>query len=412
MGKQRIICVDDETTILRSLREQLEIGLDEEYRVEIAQDGNEALLLLEELFLRKQEVPLIIADYIMPEMKGDELLKKVREKHPDTVSILLTGHASLQGIKSAVNEAGVFRYISKPWNKELLFSYVREALEKYSSEKSQKLKSSDLSSRNKYLSSTIEKSEKEITSLKEMYQTVDSNIALSVLEDIEKEFSQSLSFIKTGLEKMVPPLEYNDLHNLEVARTNNVGTFFKSASQMLHNLLNTFEQSFLKLAIPAENHELIDTMENIIAMRSMLSYNSANGGNYLDKDYFNDSPAKSRLERVVAWDEEDILLFNASEVLFFSTESKNTIVVTVNGKYKVKDRLDELEEKYSTYNFFRCHRCFLVNLGFITKITPWLGSNSYIAKFNGLPYEIPVSRNKIKEMKRLLGITQLMHNPE
>ncbi|GEM_PF-123627 len=412
MGKQIIVCVDDETTILRSLREQLEIGLDGEYRVEIAQGGNEALLLLEELYLHNQEVPLIIADYIMPEMKGDELLKKVRESHPDTVSILLTGHASLQGIKSAVNEAGVFRYISKPWNKELLFSYVREALEKYSSEKSRKLKSSDLSRRNKYLSSTVEKSEKEIASLKEMYQTMDSNIALSVLEDIEKEFSQSLSFIKTGLEKMVSSLEGKDLHNIKTTRTNNVGIFFKSASQMLHTLLNTFEQSFLKLAIPAENHELIDTMENIIAMRSMLSYNSANGGNYLGKDYFNDFPAKSRLERVVAWDEEDILLFNASEVLFFSTESKNTIVVTANGKYKIKDRLDELEKKYSSYNFFRCHRCFLVNLGFITKITPWLGSNSYIAKFNDLPYEIPVSRNKIKDMKRLLGITQLVHNPE
>lgn len=412
MGKQIIVCVDDETTIVRSLREQLEIGLDGEYRVEIAQDGNEALLLLEELFLHNHEVPLIIADYIMPEMKGDELLKKVRERYPDTVSILLTGHASLQGIKSAVNEAGVFRYIPKPWNKELLFSYVREALEKYSTEKSRKLKSNALSRRNKYLSSTVEKSEKEIASLKEMYQTVDSNVALSALEDIEKEFSQSLSFIKTGLEEMVSSLEGKDLHNVKTTHANNVGIFFKSASQMLHTLLNTFEQSFLKLAIPAENHELIDTMENIIAMRNMLSCSSANSGNYLDKNHLNNPPAINRLEKVVAWDEEDILLFNASEVLFFSTESKSTIVVTASGKYKVKERLDDLEKKYSSHNFFRCHRCFLVNLSFITKITPWLGSNSYIAKFNCLPYEIPVSRNKFKDMKRLLGISQLMHNQD
>jgi DNA-binding LytR/AlgR family response regulator len=67
--------------------------------------------------------------------------------------------------------------------------------------------------------------------------------------------------------------------------------------------------------------------------------------------------------------------------------------------------LDILETRLCGQIFFRCHRGFIINLNHISKISPWLGSNNYISTFEGLSYEIPISRNRIKEMKRLLEIS-------
>ncbi|WP_407636639.1 LytTR family DNA-binding domain-containing protein [Acetivibrio cellulolyticus] len=77
---------------------------------------------------------------------------------------------------------------------------------------------------------------------------------------------------------------------------------------------------------------------------------------------------------------------------------------TKKGKYKVRDGLDALEGRLAPKSFFRCHRSYLVNLNYISKIMPWIGQNSHVSVIDGFPYEIPISRNKIKDMKDTLGI--------
>ncbi|WP_293136412.1 response regulator [Okeania sp. SIO3I5] len=115
MNQIAIICVDDEPMILDSLRIELEGNLGDNYLIEFAQSGEEALEVFMELKEDNYEIPIVIADYIMPEMKGDELLQKIHSLDPETLKIMLTGQADVTGVGNAINYANLYRYIPKPW---------------------------------------------------------------------------------------------------------------------------------------------------------------------------------------------------------------------------------------------------------------------------------------------------------
>ncbi|MEO6861300.1 MAG: response regulator, partial [Microcoleus sp.] len=131
MKQQVIICVDDDNTVLKSLKTELQEAVGNAYLIEIAEGGEEALELLEELLLDGYEVPLIISDHIMPEMKGDELLKQVHLISPQTIKIMLTGQADIEAVGNAIKNANLYRYISKPWQREDLSLTVKEAVNSY-----------------------------------------------------------------------------------------------------------------------------------------------------------------------------------------------------------------------------------------------------------------------------------------
>lgn len=131
MNKTAILCVDDEEIVLSSLKRQLRRHFGNEHTIEVAQDGEEALEIVEELTDSQIELAVIISDYIMPGMKGDELLRRIHEMMPDTVTILLTGQANTDGVTNAVNNAKLYRYIAKPWDQTDLILTVTEALRSY-----------------------------------------------------------------------------------------------------------------------------------------------------------------------------------------------------------------------------------------------------------------------------------------
>ena len=79
MPKPSILCVDDEVTLLESLREQMKRVFSAEYNVEIAESAEMGMEILEEFIEDGIEVPLIISDQIMPGMKGDEFLIKIHQ---------------------------------------------------------------------------------------------------------------------------------------------------------------------------------------------------------------------------------------------------------------------------------------------------------------------------------------------
>ena len=135
MSKGKVVCVDDERAVLISLRDQLTRLLGNDYDIELAESGEEALEILSELQQAKTEVPLIISDQIMPAMKGDELLIQIHNQSPKTLKILLTGQATLDAVVNAVNAANLYRFIAKPWNETDLGLTVREAIRSYSQDK-------------------------------------------------------------------------------------------------------------------------------------------------------------------------------------------------------------------------------------------------------------------------------------
>jgi two-component system, sensor histidine kinase and response regulator len=131
MSKLVIICVDDEPTILDSLEIELKKTVGDDYFIEMAENGEEALEVCEDLLENGHEIALVISDCIMPGMKGDELLKRIHAFSPKTVKIMLTGQANLEEVANAIKSAKLYRYIAKPWQSDDFRLTVTEALHSY-----------------------------------------------------------------------------------------------------------------------------------------------------------------------------------------------------------------------------------------------------------------------------------------
>ncbi|HKI90384.1 MAG TPA: hybrid sensor histidine kinase/response regulator [Draconibacterium sp.] len=131
MEKQVIFCIDDEEIILEALEEQLHTIFGDEYAIETSDSGEDALEFFKEMLEEGIRIPVVIADYIMPGMKGDKLLKEIHSLSPGSLKILLTGQASIEGISNAINNAQLYRYIAKPWDKDDLVLTVKEAIKSF-----------------------------------------------------------------------------------------------------------------------------------------------------------------------------------------------------------------------------------------------------------------------------------------
>lgn len=119
----RLLLVDDEPNILASLRRVFQR---ENYELLFAATAKEALAIME-----KQPVELIMTDFMMPGMNGSELLVEVRERWPQTIRIMLTGHANTDAVMGSIRDGAVYRFILKPWNDDDIRLTIALALEQY-----------------------------------------------------------------------------------------------------------------------------------------------------------------------------------------------------------------------------------------------------------------------------------------
>jgi len=126
-----VLCVDDEPIILQSLRIELRNALSGLCTIETAESGEEALDIFTEIRQDGRQLALLVSDQNMPGMKGHEVLSRVKALSPETFTILLTGFSDLEGVKQAVNNADLYRYITKPWKKEEFIFTIREALRSF-----------------------------------------------------------------------------------------------------------------------------------------------------------------------------------------------------------------------------------------------------------------------------------------
>lgn len=129
--KKIILCVDDEKIVLNSLKSQLKNKFGNQYRYEIAESASEAMEIIEEIH-EEYESPvmlIIVSDWLMPEMKGDEFLIQVHEKYPNTIKMMLTGQADEEAIERAKQYANLHKCLAKPWNEQELLEDIYNALE-------------------------------------------------------------------------------------------------------------------------------------------------------------------------------------------------------------------------------------------------------------------------------------------
>ena len=121
MAQHAILMVDDEPHVLKAFQRVLRKA---PYTLMTAGGGEEGLNLLE-----AREVSLVISDYNMPRMNGLDFLKTVKTRYPHILTIMLTGQAEMQIAIQAINEAGVYKFIQKPWDDTDLKITIQRALE-------------------------------------------------------------------------------------------------------------------------------------------------------------------------------------------------------------------------------------------------------------------------------------------
>jgi response regulator RpfG family c-di-GMP phosphodiesterase len=118
-----ILIVDDEPAVVESVSALLE--LETPHRVLKETSPARALQVA-----KVHAVDLVISDFLMPELDGIRFLLEVRGLYPESTLILLTGYADKENAIRAINEAGIFHYLEKPWDNDDLLTVVRTGLDK------------------------------------------------------------------------------------------------------------------------------------------------------------------------------------------------------------------------------------------------------------------------------------------
>lgn len=128
MKKGVLLCVDDEIIVLTALKDQLHRAFGQDFHIEIAESAEEALELLDELAQEGHHLLVIISDWMMPGMKGDEFLVHAHQRFPAVIKIMLSGQAAPGAIERAKRDAALHDFLEKPWNAEALTETIRQGL--------------------------------------------------------------------------------------------------------------------------------------------------------------------------------------------------------------------------------------------------------------------------------------------
>jgi EAL domain-containing protein (putative c-di-GMP-specific phosphodiesterase class I)/FixJ family two-component response regulator/GGDEF domain-containing protein len=117
--QRRLLLVDDEPNIVASLKRLLR---SDRYQIHTAHSGQEGLDVL-----AQHAIDVIVSDQRMPGMLGVDFLRKAKQLYPDTIRIMLSGYTELQSVTDAVNEGAIYKFLTKPWEDELLRKQIAEA---------------------------------------------------------------------------------------------------------------------------------------------------------------------------------------------------------------------------------------------------------------------------------------------
>lgn len=142
MNNNIILCVDDETMVLKSLKEQIKMIINNplkemlpifknnKYEIVLEENSSESLAVFND---KSYKIPLVIADFIMPDIKGDKLLELIHKVSPHTVKVMLTGQATIEGVVNAINTANLYKFLKKPWEFEDLKKVIYKSIILYES---------------------------------------------------------------------------------------------------------------------------------------------------------------------------------------------------------------------------------------------------------------------------------------
>ncbi len=127
-GRPAILVVDDEAIVALSLKRELLDEFGGRFLIETALNADEAIAVVDELVGDGVKVILIISDWLMPGMKGDEFLAVTKDKYPETHCIIVSGQADPAAIERARDRVVLDAFIKKPWIRQHLLDVVRNSV--------------------------------------------------------------------------------------------------------------------------------------------------------------------------------------------------------------------------------------------------------------------------------------------
>ena len=127
-SRKVILCVDDNREVLESLRRQLRGGLDGAARVELANSAERALDRMEVLVDANRAGVVVVSDWLMPGLRGDEFVARLRARFGEIPVVVLSGHITLEASDTLEQMPQVLKILPKPWNGDDLLEVVHAGL--------------------------------------------------------------------------------------------------------------------------------------------------------------------------------------------------------------------------------------------------------------------------------------------
>ncbi len=271
MSKLVILCVDDELILLESLRDELWDAFGRDYLIEIADGGENALELLEELLAEGYEVPVIISDYLMPDLRGDELLQRVHQRLPKTLKVMLTGQASISAVANAIKYARLYRYIAKPWEPEDLKLTIAEAIHSYLLDQKLAVQHLELLQLNQALEEANHTLEQRV-----IERTQELTQALATLQAAQESLIQSEKMAALGQLVAGVAHEINTPMGAIRASIGSLNTALERSLEQLPQLLRTLSEDRLAdfqalLRVTYQHREILISREERKARRALTA---------------------------------------------------------------------------------------------------------------------------------------------
>ncbi|MFZ4441496.1 MAG: response regulator, partial [Syntrophales bacterium] len=238
-----ILLVDDEPHVLSALTRSLR---NTGYEVLTAAGGIQALEIM-----GTTKIKVIVSDEQMIGMQGSELLAAVQKRFPHTLRILLTGKATLETAMQAVNNGGIYRFLTKPWDDALLRFALSAAIEKFNSEAERRRLQEELQRLHNDLEHRVAERTEELRDTNETLtaksrELEQTNTALHVLlRNREEELRQTEQKIVANLQKLVLPYiaELKEL-GLSPGQANHVEIIDTNLQQVIDPFLQNLAARF------------------------------------------------------------------------------------------------------------------------------------------------------------------------
>jgi len=172
--KYGILYVDDEPDNLTVFKSAFR----RHFNIYVANSAKEGMAVLSQ-----SDIQLIITDQRMPGISGLEFLKSAVEIHPKIIRMILTGYSDIDVVIQSINQGHVYRYITKPWDKNELKIIIDNALETYRLKNENQILLEDLKKANLKLEEYATDLEQKVL---ERTKVLEKNMALLEREIIER----------------------------------------------------------------------------------------------------------------------------------------------------------------------------------------------------------------------------------